>query len=72
MYRWARGKFGEDAVPWIFFCATTMLAVMGIAFTIGFGVSGFEAGLAISIPAIIVGGIGALVTGITLEDNGYI
>jgi hypothetical protein len=72
MVRWLEDKFGHGAVPWVFFCATAMMCLAGIAGTIAFGVSGFEAGLAVSIPMILVGGLGTIPTGIILEDGGYI
>jgi len=72
MVRWIEKTFGVDAVPWVFFTATITLAVAGAVFTIAFGVAGFVAGLGVSIPAILVGGIGTLITGMTLEDKNYI
>lgn len=72
MVRWLKDKFGEDAIPWVFFCATIMLCLGGIVGTVAFAVIGFEAGLGVSIPMIIVGGIGAVPTGVILEANGYI
>ena len=69
---WIKEKFGEDAVPWVYFTAAITLCVAGIAATIVFGVMGLGTGLAISIPTILVGGIGIIPTGIALEEGGYI
>jgi hypothetical protein len=72
MANWLEKKYGKGVVPWVFICAAIMLAVAGIAGTIFFGVSGLTAGLGVSIPAILVGGIGTLLTGLVLDDRNYI
>ena len=72
MVRWIENKFGHGAVAWVFMTAAIVLAVSGIGWTIGFGVAGFETGLAISIPAIFLGGVGTLITGLVLDDADYL
>lgn len=71
MVRWLKEKYGKGAVPWVFFCAMAGLAVGGIVGTVFFGVAGIEVGFNISIPAIIVGIVGLIPTGMILEEAGY-
>lgn len=72
MVDWLVDKYDTDAVPWVFLGATIALMVAGIGGTVFFGVTGITAGLGVSIPAMIVGFVGVLITGMILDDKGYI
>lgn len=71
MVKWIEGKFGRGAVPWVLLCGMLALGVAGVASTVFFATTGLEIALNVSIPAIVVGFVGFLVTLFILDDSDH-